>query len=159
MEFQMMHEKRKETSSFLQSLIRFFERGVFAPFLLAIQPVWHLFLINETELYFSEAVRSLLVSLLFAAIVLSLTYLLVRSWFRASVIASLFILLFFLFGDLSDWIVTTFGFGPVRADILLLVFVMICMILWFWLVQKKVHRIAPLNLYFNLPFYAQISIN
>jgi hypothetical protein len=136
--------------SFWQHLIRFFERGLFAPFLLAIQPVLHLFVINDTEMYFSEAVRSILVALLLGAVVLGLVYLFLRDWLRASAAASLLIFLFFLFGDVSDWIATTFGFGFARADFLTLILVVACLVLWTWLVQKRIRNIVSVNLYFNL---------
>ncbi len=140
----------KAQRSFLQHLIGFFERGLFAPFLLAIQPVLHLFLINDTELYFSEVVRSILAALLWGVVVLGLTYLLLRDWRKASVVASLFLFLFFLFGDVSDWIVQTVGLGPVRADVLTLALLVLCMIFWVWLVQKRLRNIGVINLYFNL---------
>ncbi len=140
----------KTKSLFWQRLVRFFERGVFAPFLLAIQPVLHLFLINDTEVYFSEAVRSILVALLLGVLVLGLVYLLLRDWLKASAVASLFIFLFFLFGDVSDWIAATLRLGPVRADLLALALVAAGMILWVWLVQKKIRNVATVNLYFNL---------
>jgi hypothetical protein len=147
---QPVQEKRKANRSFAHSFVAFFERGLFAPFLLSIQPAWHLFLINATELYFSEAIRSILVSFLFGAVVLSLAYLLMRDWLKAGSIASLFIFLFFLFGDLSYWLVDTVGLGPVRADFFVLTFVTACMIVWIWLVQNRIRSIATLNLYFNL---------
>src|SRR6185503_10820556 len=105
--------KGKSNGSFIRGLIRFFERGLFAPFLLSIQPVLQLFLINITELDFSEIIRSLFVSLLFAVIVLAVLYLFLRDGLKSSLVASLFILLFFLFGDVADWVVKTFGLGPV----------------------------------------------
>ncbi|HLO29834.1 MAG TPA: hypothetical protein VK249_11900 [Anaerolineales bacterium] len=146
----IVQAKTKAKRSFLQALIRFFERGLFAPFLLAIQPVLHLFLINDTELYFSEAVRSILAAILLGAIVLGGVYLLMRNWRKASAIASLFIFAFFLFGDLSDWIVDTFGLGPIRADLIILLLVAACMAFWVWLVQKRLRNIGTVNLYFNL---------
>jgi len=152
MGFQMrtVPEKRKANRSFVQDLIWFFEQGLFAPFLLSIQPVLHLFLINATELNFSEAIRSMLISLLFGSIVFGLAYLLLRNWLKASPVASLFIFLFFLFGDMSGWIGDTLGLGAVRADLLVLALVAACMILWIWLVQNRIRNIASVNLYFNL---------
>jgi hypothetical protein len=147
---QTVPENRKAKRSFMQGLIGLFERGLFAPFLLSIQPVLHLFSINATEVYFSEAVRALLVSLLFGVIILCLAYLLVRDWRKASPIASLFIFLFFLFGDLSDWLVNTFGLGPIRADLLVLALVSVCLLLWIWFLQKRITSIVSVNLYFNL---------
>ena len=142
--------KGKTNRSFMQGLVRFFERGLFAPFLLSIQPVLQLFLINVTELDFSEIVRSLLASLLFAVIVLAILYLFIRDWLKSSLVASLFILLFFLFGDVADWIVKTFGLGPVRSNVLILALVTVCMVVWIWLIQRRVRNLAAVNLYFNL---------
>jgi hypothetical protein len=140
----------KKKGSFWQWLIRFFERGLFAPFLLAIQPVLHLFLINDTEIYFSEVIRSILTALLLGVVVFGLVYLLLRDRLRASAVTSLFIFLFFLFGDLSDWTMDTFGLGPIRADLLVLALVAACMLFWIWLVQKRIKKIRSVNLYFNL---------
>jgi hypothetical protein len=149
-QMQTAQKARIAKRSFLQGLIRFFERGVFAPFLLSIQPILHLFLLNETELYFSEAIRSILVSLLLGVVVLGLAYLLVRDWLKASAIASLLIFLFFLFGDLSDESMDTFGLGPIRADLLVLVLVVASMLGWAWLLQTRIRNLAIVNLYFNL---------
>ena len=142
--------KVKSNRSFMQGLIRFFERGLFAPFLLSIQPVLQLFLINVTELDFSEIIRSLFVSLLFIVIVLGVLYLFMHDWLKSSLVASLFILLFFLFGDVADWIVKTFGLGPVRANFLIMALVAVCMVVWVWLIQSRIKNLASVNLYFNL---------
>lgn len=146
----MLAQKGKANKSFIQSLIKFFERGWFAPFLLSIQPVLQLFLINLAELDFSEIMRSLFASLLFGAIVLGVLYLFMRDWIKSSLVASLFIILFFLFGDVADWIVKTFGLGPVRANFLILSLAAIIMIVWFWVVRSRIKNTATLNLYFNL---------
>src|SRR4030095_15298878 len=114
----MAQIKRKVNRSFIQTITRFFERGLFAPFLLSIQPVLQLFLINVAELDFSEILRSIFAALLFASIIFAVLYLILRDWIKSSLVASLFILLFFLFGDVSDWIVKPFGLGPVRANFL-----------------------------------------
>src|SRR5215216_7757579 len=134
----MAQPKRKVNRSFLQAITRFFERGLFAPFLLSIQPVLQLFLINVAELDFSEIIRSLFASLLFGWVIFSVLYLFLRDWVKSSLVASLFILLFFLFGDVADWVVKTFGLGPVRANFLILALVAIIMIVWFWVVHSRI---------------------
>src|SRR5215212_1282690 len=146
----MAQPKRKVNRSFLQAITRFFERGLFAPFLLSIQPVLQLFLINVTELDFSEIIRSISAALLFGAIIFAFLYFFMRDWVKSGLVASLFILLFFLFGDIADWIVKTFGLGPVRANFLLLTLVAILMIVWFWVVKSRIKNTGTLNLYFNL---------
>ncbi len=134
----------------MQGLSRFFERGIFAPFLLAIQAVLYLYLINSAEVYVSESIRAIIVSLLLGGTILGLAYLLVRHWLKASLIASLFIFLFFLFGDASDWVVDAFGLSLLQADLMVLELVTIYMLLWIWLVQNRIKNIASVNLYFNL---------
>lgn len=147
---QTVLERKKAKRSFPQGLIGFFERGWFAPLLLAIQPVLYLFSINDTEVYFVETLRVLLISLLLGAVVLGLAALFLRDRRKASPLASAFIFLFFLFGDLSDWTVASWGLGPIRADLLILALVTAGMFLWIWLLQKRIRNIAPVNLYFNL---------
>jgi Sulfatase len=146
----MAQRKRKVNKSFIQTITRFFERGLFAPFLLSIQPVLQLFLINVAELDFSEILRSIFAALLFASIIFAVLYLILRDWVKSSLVASLFILLFFLFGDVSDWIVKAFGLGPVRANFLILALVAVIMIVWFWVVRSRIKNAKTLNLYFNL---------
>lgn len=146
----LLHQKRKANRTFIQSLIWFFERGLFAPFLLSIQPVLHLFLLNVAELDFYEAIRAILVSLLFSLIVLGAAYLFLRDWVKSSLVASLFIFLFFLFGDIADRAVKLFGLGPARADLLILSAVAVILLLWLWLVRSRIKNTANVNLYFNL---------
>ena len=131
-------------------VIRFFERGWFAPFLLSIHPVLHLFSINVAELNLSEISRSLLLAFLLGGIVLGLAYLFLRHWQRASLVASLFILLFFLFGDVATWTARMFGLGPARSNLFVFSLAAGCMIIWIWLVQRRIRDIASVNMYFNL---------
>jgi hypothetical protein len=77
-------------------------------------------------------------------------YLFLRDWLKSSLVASLFLLLFFLFGDVADWIVKTFGFGPVRSNFLILALVAVCMVTWIWLIHSRIKNLASVNLYFNL---------
>src|SRR5690242_15198069 len=146
----MVQVKQTANRSFLTNLLRFFEQGLFAPFLLSIQPVLQLFLINVAELDFSEIIRSLFVSLFFGVMVLGALYILMHDWLKSSLIASLFLLLFFLFGDIADWIVKTFGLGPARADLLVLVLIAITVLVWIWAVRNRIKNTRTLNLYFNL---------
>ena len=146
----MIAERRKAQKRFLPRLIEFFERGWFAPFFLSIQPVLHLFSINVAELDFSEILRSLLVSFLLGAVVLGVASFFLRDGRKASLVASLFLFLFFLFGDIAVWISRTFGLGPARANLVTLVCVTVIMLVWIWLVQKRISDVASVNLYFNL---------
>jgi hypothetical protein len=146
----MFADRTKVHKRWIPGLVGFFERGLFAPVLLSIQPVLHLFSINLAELNFSEVVRSLLVSLFFGLLILGLAYLLLRDWRRASLAASPFIFLFFLFGDMAAWCAGAFGLGPARADLVILIVVFLLLGGWVWLLQKRFKDLASLNLYFNL---------
>ncbi|HET6596359.1 MAG TPA: sulfatase-like hydrolase/transferase [Anaerolineales bacterium] len=128
----------------------FFERAWFAPVLLSIQPVLHLFSINIAELSFSEILRPLLIALLLGLMVLGMTFLFFRDWRRASLVASLFLVLFFLFGDIAAWISGVFLLGPARSNLETLAFVTVVMAIWIWLVQKQIRDVASVNRYFNL---------
>ena len=146
----MIQEQGKVRKRLVQALTRFFERGLFAPFLLSIQPVLHLFLINIGELDFSEVIRPILLSFLFGSVVLGVVYVFIRNWLKAGLIASLFLLLFFLFGDMADWTSAALGLGIARRHLLILAFATLCMIAWIWLVQTRIRNIASVNLFFNL---------
>ena len=147
---EMTVERRKSQKRLISRLIWFFERGWFAPFLLSVQPVLHLFSINVSELNFSEILRPLLVSLLFGCIVLSIAYLFLRDWHRAGLAVSLFLFLFFLFGDVAVWSSKTLTLGPARANLVTLLLVTVIMTVWIWLVRNRIKDIASANLYFNL---------
>jgi hypothetical protein len=147
---EMTVERRKAQKRWIPGITRFFERGWFAPFLLSIQPVLHLFSINVAELNFSEILRSLLVAFLLGAVLFGIAYFWFRDGRKASLVASLFLFLFFLFGDIAVWLSRSFALGPARANLLTLGVVAIIMIFWIWLVQKRIRDVASLNLYFNL---------
>jgi hypothetical protein len=143
-------ERRKAQKGLIPGVIRFFERGWFAPFLLSIQPVLQLFSINVAELNFSEILRSLLVSFLFGVVLLGVAYFFLRDWRRASLAVSLFLFFFFLFGDIAVWLAKTFALGPARADLVTLILVTIIMVAWIWFVRSRLKNIVSINLYFNL---------
>lgn len=146
----MTAERSKTPKRFIPNVIGFFERGWFAPFLLSIHPVLHLFSINVAELIFSEIIRALLVSLVFGAVLLGLVYLFLRDWRRASLVASLFLFLFFLFGDIAAWVSEKFTLGPARTNLTVLLLVATVMAVWFWLVRNPIKDVPSVNLYFNL---------
>lgn len=128
----------------------FFERGVFAPFVLAILPVLQLYLININELALSDIGRAMLVSLVVASVLFGALYAVARDVVRAAIIASPFVFFFHLYGDVSDWLAEQFSLGPARADLLVLVVVVGLMSLWVWLVLKRIRALGTLNVYFNI---------
>lgn len=128
----------------------FFERAWFAPFLLAVGPILQLYLINIDELAFVEIARTLLASLLLALVVLGGLYFLLHDTVKSALIASPFIFLFFLFGDLSGWVAETLALGPARSNFAVFVLVSVFMAAWIWFVRKRIRSAGMVNLYFNL---------
>ncbi|HQU37788.1 MAG TPA: hypothetical protein PLR65_14480, partial [Anaerolineales bacterium] len=93
-----------------------FERGLFAPFLFAVQPILQLYLLNFDELTFADTVRVLLASLALTVLIFGASYLFLRDALKSALIAAPFIFIFFLFGDVTDWVSKTFSLGPARSD-------------------------------------------
>lgn len=146
----MVRNKNSIKLGFFQRVTIFFERGIISPFLFSIQPVMQLFLINVNELDFSEIIRALLVAFLLAFIIFWMLYFFLRDMLRASLIASPFLVVFFLFGDIKDSLFIVSELGPARKDALILMIIGLCMLIWGWLVQRRIKNILSLNLYFNL---------
>jgi len=127
-----------------------FSRACLAPLLLSLGPILQLYSINAAELGLGDVLRSLLVSGLFALIVVILLRLILRDPLKASLVASPFILIFYLFGDLSDWLQAQTGMGPVRTDYVLLAFVALLLFIWGWRVSRGLKGSQTVNTYFIL---------
>lgn len=140
----------KRAQGSVRGVIAFFEQRPFAPLLLSIQPILYLFSINLGEVGFLEVIRSLLVALLLVCLTLGTVYLLLQDWTKAGLVTSLFIFLFFLFGDASDWTADRLGLGPARTDALVLIILAVCMLGWTWLVARRIQTTTTVNLYFNV---------
>ncbi|HNQ96349.1 MAG TPA: hypothetical protein PKH47_16895, partial [Anaerolineales bacterium] len=134
----------------MKKLFAVFERGLFAPFLLAVQPILQLYLLNFDELSFADTVRALLASLTFASLVFGAAYIFFRDALKSALIAAPFIFIFFLFGDVTDWVGKTFALGPVRSDFAVFLAAVLIISVWMWLLQKRVKNLVNVNLYFNL---------
>ena len=72
------------------------------PFLLAAYPPLALLLYNISEVRFSAALRSILVSMLVALLLVVLFRLAYRDWHRSAFITSVLVILFFTFGHIYD---------------------------------------------------------
>ncbi|MCC6298875.1 MAG: hypothetical protein IT314_06230 [Anaerolineales bacterium] len=129
---------------------KIFERGWFAPFLFAVQPILQLYLLNLDELDFADTVRAALVSLAFASLVFGGLYIFLRDALKSALIAAPFVFFFFLFGDLTDWVSETFSLGPARSDFAVFLVLAVVMSVWVWLLQRRVKNLVTFNLYFNL---------
>ncbi|RIK28988.1 MAG: hypothetical protein DCC56_14085 [Anaerolineae bacterium] len=134
----------------MNRIFQFFERGLFAPFLFAVLPILQLYLLNLDELAFADTVRALLVSLAFASLVFGGLFVFLRDALKSALIAALLVFLFFLFGDLTDWVSKTFGLGPARSGFAVFLVAVAILSVWVWLLLRRVKNPVAFNLYFNL---------
>jgi hypothetical protein len=134
----------------MKKIFAVFERGLFAPFLFAVQPILQLYLLNFDELTFADTVRVLLASLALTVLIFGVSYLFLRDVLKSALIAAPFIFIFFLFGDVTDWVSKTFSLGPARSDFAVFLAAVIIMSVWIWLLLKRMKNPVTVNLYFNL---------
>lgn len=142
--------ERNKQHSANKDWLGFFIRALLAPVLLSVQPIIKLYSINVTELGFGDLLRPLLVSILFAVCIVWLIRVLLGDWLKANLVTSLFIFVFYIFGDASDWLQLRSGLGPVRTDFVLLAFVALVLILWGWRVAHGLKNVRLVNTYFIL---------
>jgi len=98
--------------------------------LLAAFAVLSLYAYNVSEIHFADALRSLLVSLAFAGVILSLIRLILKDWQKAALVASLLLLLFFSYGHIYNFLVDIGTPGLVmRRHRYLIPVVLVCFVL------------------------------
>lgn len=146
----VLMERNKENSAGNKAWVGFFIQAFLAPLLLSIQAVIKLYSINVAELGLEDVLRPLLVSMFLAVFITWLVRILLNDWLKANLVASLFFIFFYLFGDLSDWLQVNIGLGPVRTDFVLLAFVAVILIVWGWQVARGLKTARLVNTYFNL---------
>ena len=122
----------------------------FYPFLIAAYPVLALLAHNIEVISPWAAFRSLLVSLLLAGLVFVLVKLLLKSWERAALIASVLLILFFSYGHVYNAIEgqVVFGFPIGRHRFLFSLWGAVSVALVVWLVRKRSNfsaAVKPLN--------------
>jgi hypothetical protein len=77
-----------------------FQRFPLHPFLFATYPILALLAINISEVDFSSGLRSLLLSVLLAGLLLFISFLIYRDWQRAALISTIILILFFSYGHI-----------------------------------------------------------
>lgn len=130
--------------------VHFLEKGLFAPFFFSIQPIIQLYSINAEELAYQDVIRPVLVSLIIGAISLGIAFWVMRDSVQASLVASLFLLFFYSFGDLSDILQENLTMGFVRLNFSILAIMFIMIALWAFYVHKQGKKSKPIHLFFNL---------
>jgi hypothetical protein len=108
------------------------------PFLFALFPILALLAYNITEVDPRVAVRSIVISLIGTIILLILIFLLTRSWKKAGLAATLFLVLFFSYGQVYEFLQqnTFFGFSFGRHRFLILIYLLLLFV-GMWSIFRK----------------------
>jgi hypothetical protein len=111
----------------------------FHPLLWAIFPILALLGYNISQVPPGDAVRSLLASLILCGLGWVLLRLVMRSWTRAAIVVSGFLLLFFSYGHVYHQIeyLTILGINLGRHRVLLPLFILILAVIIFWSLRQK----------------------
>lgn len=83
----------------------------FHPILFGLYPVLALYVFNRNEIVFSAIQQAVITSLVITAVILAVFLLILRSWQRAAIHASLTLLLFFSYGHIFDLVKNINIFG------------------------------------------------
>ncbi len=121
-----------------------------SPFFFTLQPIIHLAAINASELSFVDVLRPSIVAILITIIITGVFFLFLRSVQKASLVAALFTLFFYSFGDLSDLLHEKISLGVFRIDILILAGMFGILLFWALYLHKKITNPTNLNFNFNL---------
>ncbi|HKZ44673.1 MAG TPA: hypothetical protein VJZ78_06510 [Anaerolineales bacterium] len=127
---------------------KFLSNTPFHPILFAIYPIIALFVVNIKEIRFEIIVRSLILSALFALLIILFLRLILKNWYKAAVVTSLFLILFFTYGHLYHYFQQRGFIFLARHRYLSLIF--ICLFLLFlWVALRKVKNYESLTLSLN----------
>lgn len=141
-------------------------RKPFHPFTLGMYPVLILFASNISQVKFGDTLRVFFASLLIVILVSLLSYLPVRNWQKAAIVASLLLIFFFSYGHvyslLRDISLGSFILGRTRV-LLPLYIILLALSIWWLLIRVKnpstlteIFNIASLVLVL-FPIYTIIS--
>jgi hypothetical protein len=126
-------------------------RIILHPFILAVYPIVSLLARNIQEVYPGAALRPLVVSLVAGALLLALGRLVFRSWAKAAIWVSVFLVLFFVYGHLYLLLKTNQVLYPVIGRHRVLVAVVLVILVGLaWLLLKRVKTVETATQIFNL---------
>ena len=103
-----------------------------------------------SELAYQDVIRPVFVSILIGGISLGIAFLVMRDSIKASLVASLAILFFYSFGDLTDLLQEQTGLGFARSNFSVLVIMVMLVCLWAIYVHRRLEKPISVNLYFNV---------
>ena len=123
----------------------------FHPFLFAVYPVVALYAVNIREVSSSVIWRPLLLLLVGTILLLLILCLTTRNWFKASLITSAYLILFFTYGRVYNGLKSTplVDLNIIRHRYLVVVF-LVFLVLISWVILKKVRELSPITAVFNI---------
>jgi hypothetical protein len=124
--------------------------SILGSFLIALYPALALLSHNIEELHLSSALRSLLVSVIVWGLLLLILQLIVKDWGKAGLLCSVFLILFFSYGNIYSLLkqrsYAGFSFG--HHKILLPLWILVA-VFWVWWVSRKLRNPANVVKFFN----------
>jgi hypothetical protein len=127
------------------------------PFLFAISPIVFLLSVNIEELMIGDALRSIIVSLVFCIIFFVVLRIVLRNWEKSAILTSLYIISFYSYGHIYTALkhLEIDGVLIGRHRFLVPVFVL-CLALLTMLIRKRVKKLDVASSYLNM--FAFISL-
>jgi hypothetical protein len=120
------------------------------PLLLSVYPVLALYAVNIKEVSSSVIWRPLLLSIAVAICLFIILRLILRDWYKAGLISSLFLLVFFSYGRIYDYLRTTrlADLNMVRHRYLVLFFFLLLALICWWIL-RHIRDYKPITAVFN----------
>ncbi len=122
----------------------------FHPFLLGIYSALALLASNVSQVVFSDTVRVFYVSLLLTLLVFGISYLIIRDWRKAALIASLLLIFFFSYGHAYS-ILRGVSIGPllIGRTLIILPFYLTIVSVASWWILRRLKNTSSLTEIFN----------
>ena len=126
-------------------------RKPFHPITIGMYPVLMLLAANVSQVKFADTLRVFYASLLIIIFISLLSYLLIRNWQKAALLASLFLIFFFSYGHvyslLQDVSIGSFTIGRTRV---LLPLYLILLAVFIWWILSRTKNVRGLTEIFNI---------
>ncbi len=128
---------------------KFLERFSIHPFFFSIYPSLALYAINIKEVESSVILRPLLISLFLGGLILVVLGLLLRNFQKASVVTTLFLVLFFSYGHFYTFVHSTWGVGIGRHRYIAILYIFL-LVFSAWIILRKARNFSKVTYSLNL---------
>ena len=128
---------------------RLLQWPMLAPLLLAIQQVFMIFALNVESVPVGNVVVPMFVSILVAIVVAMLAWAVLRDVHKAAGTTSVFMLMFFSYRDIVDWLSKTIGMEEASSETLVLFLVAGVLVLFGTAGYRLIRNYREMSLFFN----------